>query len=106
MSHRQRSLSSFDRIYNAEYILKIEAAGYRVLPGLLEVFTEALFSETKSFSARLVRLIPDEYLAPGRVAFADSYTNLLNIAMFVGSMTDQYAIKLYRELFGISLPDH
>ena len=97
--------TSFDRIYTCETILKIEAAGHRVLPGLLEVFIEALFSSSGAFNKRLVRLIPSDYLDMNRKPFDNPYLSLLNVAMYVGSLTDQHAIKLYRELFGISLPE-
>lgn len=35
-----------------------------------------------------------------------NYTTILNIVKFVALMTDNYAVKLYRELTGIQLPNY
>lgn len=97
---------SFDQIYSSTNIVKIEAAGYKVLPGLLDIFVRSIFEDINPFNRKLQKLIPDEYLAPGRKPFDDPYTNLLNVTMFIASMTDQHAIGLYRDLNGISLTGH
>jgi dGTPase len=94
---------SFEQIYSSEYIVKIEAAGYQVLPGLLDVLIGSVFRDEDPFNRKLQKLIPDDYLAPGRKPFEDPYTNLLSLTMYVASMTDQHAIGLYRDLNGISL---
>jgi dGTPase len=94
---------SFDSIYSSENIVKIEAAGYQVLPGLLDILIPAVFSDKKGFSRKLKGLIPDAYLDADRQRFEDPYLNLLSITMFIASMTDQHAITLFRELNGISL---
>ena len=95
---------SFKNIYTSEYILKVEAAGYKVLPGLLDFFCEAVFSDDK-FHKGLRKLIPSVYLDNGRNLFNNPYDNLLNITMYIASLTDQHAIKLYREINGISLSE-
>jgi len=95
--------ASYQNIYTADYILKIEAAGYKVLPGLLDFFIHSIFDRSDKFQKGLQKLIPGEYLNVDRSLFKDDYTNLLNITMYVASMTDQHAIELYRHINGISL---
>jgi dGTPase len=94
---------SFDQIYSSEYIVKIEAAGYKVLPGLLDIFIPSVLDDGLVFNRKLQKLIPDAYLAADRNPFPDPYSNLLNITMYIASMTDQHAISLFRDLNGISL---
>jgi len=94
---------SFNRIYSSETVLKIEAAGYKVLPELLNMFIEAIFNQNTEQNRRLLKLIPDIYLDKGRKPFGDDYKNLLNISMYISGMTDKYAVELFKQLNGISL---
>ena len=94
---------SFERIYSSETVLKIEAAGYKVLPELLDIFIEAIFNHKNDQNRRLLKLIPNIYLDKGRIPFDNDYENLLNISMYISGMTDKFAVELYRQLNGISL---
>jgi len=94
---------SFERIYSSETVLKIEAAGYKVLPQLLEIFIDAVLDQNNEQNRRLLKLIPDIYLDKGRKPFGSDYENLLNISMYISGMTDKFAVELYRQLNGISL---
>lgn len=98
--------TSYEKIYNADTVLKIESAGRKVLPGLLDVFVQSLFNDQDKFMQKLNKLIPSEFMDLGHKPFPDDYTNLLNIAMFIAGMTDQQAVRLYRDLYGISLADY
>jgi len=94
---------SYERIYSSETVLKIEAAGYKVLPELLSIFIEAIFNQNDEQNRRLLKLIPNIYLDKGRIPFDNDYENLLNISMYISGMTDKFAVELYRQLNGISL---
>ncbi len=94
---------SFERIYSSETVLKIEAAGYKVLPQLLEIFIDAVLNQNNEQNRRLLKLIPAIYLDRGRKPFGNDYQNLLNISMYISGMTDKFAVELYRQLNGISL---
>ncbi len=96
---------SFFRIYSSDPVLKIEAAGYRVLPQLLDIFIDAVFNPEKEQNRRLIKLIPDIYLGKNRSIFEDDYIKLLNITMFISGMTDKHAVELFRQLNGISIGD-
>lgn len=90
------------RIYTNRSVLEIEAAGFEVLGGLIDIFiTEVLLSKPKSkYSKKLKLLLPKQYLKEED----DSYNKLMKINDFVSGMTDDYAIDLYRKIKGISLP--
>lgn len=94
---------SFNRIYSSETVLKIEAAGYKVLPQLLELFVEAIFNQETEQNRRLLKLVPDIYLAKGRNLHKSDYENLLNISMYISGMTDKHAVELFKQLNGITL---
>ena len=96
---------SFLRIYSSDPVLKIESAGYRVLPQLLDIFVTAVFNPSKEQNRRLIKLIPDIYLDKNRTIFDDDYEKLLNITMFISGMTDKHAVELFRQLNGISIGD-
>ena len=94
---------SFDRIYCCDAVLKIEVSGYKALPQLLGIFIDAVFNDKNSNNRRILKLIPDLYLAKGRKHFDSDYEKLLNISMYIASMTDKHAVELYKQLNGISL---
>lgn len=91
---------SIDKIYQSETVLKLEVAGYKVLPNLLDHFVSAILNP-KQYSL-VYKLIPNEYLNQGK-PLEDNYTNVLNMAMYISSMTDRHAVELYKNLNGISL---
>ena len=52
----------------------------------------------------LIRLVPEQFIGPGRVPVEDAYLRLLLLTDFVSGMTDSYAVSLYKKVTGISLP--
>jgi dGTPase len=101
---------SVETIYSTPRGVEIEAAGFEVLGGLLEIFVSALndaahgLERASSRSRKLLQLLPAESLGPGRVPDPDPYLRLLKMTDFVSGMTDSYAVTLYRKVRGISLP--
>ena len=97
---------SRERIYNTARGVEIEAAGFEVLGGLLDVFVSALneFTVHPQRSTKLLQLVPAETLGPGRQPLASPYERLLRMLDFVSGMTDSYAVSLYKKVRGISLP--
>lgn len=104
---------SYECVYNSRKVVEIEAAGYVVVPGLLNVFVEAIddqYKKTcqgtrgKSHCEKVLQLLPPQYLDVGGRPHSKAYDRMLNICEFVAGMTDTYAIELYRKLMGISLP--
>ena len=91
--------SSIKKIYKSEPILKIETAGLKVIPFLLHTFIKARLTE-KDYEGKkqILGLLPVQYHSGN-----NKYENILNIAMFISSMTDRFAVELYKNLNGIEL---
>jgi dGTPase len=101
---------SRNKIYNTPHGVEIEAAGFEVLGGLLDVFVSALNDvalcgkAASPRSQKLLLLIPAANLGIARSLDADPYQRLLKLLDFVSGMTDSYAVSLYKKVRGISLP--
>ena len=96
---------SRERVYNSPRGVEIEAAGFEVLGGLLDVFVSGL-NDASPRSRKLLQLVPAENLGPNRAPDAEPYRRLLKMLDFVSGMTDSYAVSLYKKVRGISLPGH
>jgi len=88
--------TSINKIYQSDTVLRIEAAGMKVLPNLLHRFIEAVMYPKEH--KQLYKLIPEQYSA-GKT----DYEKILNIAMFVSNMTDRQAVTMFRNINGITL---
>ena len=101
---------SVKKIYRSRKVMETEAAGFEVLPGLLEEFTLAchnFYLNADNCSNRqkaLVRLLPQELLAGMEEHEGSVYHIISHCIDLVASMTDSHAISLYRKIKGISLP--
>ncbi|KAA5543409.1 deoxyguanosinetriphosphate triphosphohydrolase [Adhaeribacter rhizoryzae] len=95
---------SVKEIYRNRPVLEIEAAGFEVLGGLLEVFLKAVFEPSSRRHQKLLDLVPDQYLDVNRTISSNTYDRILRITDFISGLTDQAAISLYRKIKGISLP--
>jgi dGTPase len=97
---------SVEKIYRARQVVEIEAAGHKVLPGLLEEFTKAgfyLMNDTRSRKYQnLQQLFPTDI----RMAIQSKptvYNMLRQVLDFVSGLTDRHALSLYRKINGISM---
>ncbi len=97
---------SVNRIYKSRQTLEIEAAGYEVINGLLDVFITALLDHKSRYGRKMIELLPKQYLNRDGKPFDDPYLNILNVTAFVSGMTDTYAINLYRTIKGLSLTSY
>ena len=95
---------SIKEIYRHRPVLEIEAAGFEVLGGLLDVFLHAAFEPASRRHQKLLDLIPDQYLEANRTPGLDIYNRILYITDFISGLTDQAAISLFRKIKGITLP--
>lgn len=95
---------SIGRIYNHDSVMKIELAGFKIMSGLIEDFVEAaLLDPTKRQKRhqKVLGLIPNQFQFENN---ASPYAKVMCILDFVSGMTDNYALELYRNLRGISVP--
>jgi len=97
---------SVEQIYRSRQNLEIEAAGYEVINGLLDVFITSLIDSKSRYGSKMIELLPRQYLDKDRKPFEDMYLNILNVAAFISGMTDTYAINLYRTIKGLSLTSY
>ncbi len=97
-----KSISKFSvkEIYHHRTVVEIELAGFKILTTLLEIFTHALQNPESDYSRKLLTRIPDQYDLDNE----SLYLNLLSVVDFVSGMTDTYALELYQNLTGISIP--
>lgn len=109
-----------ENVYGDHRILQIEAAGFKVLGGLLDELLEAMPLGVKKVdllpkgSAKKVRqLFPEKYLVKDKdsVGSGDdmlvklsAYERVLAMTDFVSGMTDSYALELHQTLTGVRIP--
>jgi dGTPase len=98
---------SVERIYRARHVTEIEAAGFQILPGLMEIFSEAALdkiSGKNSGSSKIVfRLLPEDVRSEINQHQSDVYLVLRAVIDFISGLTDRHAVALYRKLKGISI---
>ena len=95
------------RIYTHRPVAQIEAAGFDVLGGLLNVFLKATVDEPHTTRSKKIRsLLPAQFLDEGKRPFPNEYKTIMNVTEYVSGMTDKFAIDTYRVLTGISLPNY
>ncbi len=96
---------SIKHIYNYPPVVKIELAGFRIMGGLLEDFVGAALTEASkrnSMQKNLLGLLPSQF----QFNETDSpYKKAMCMIDYASGMTDIYALKLYRNLRGIEVPN-
>jgi dGTPase len=88
-----------DRSYQSRDVLKLEIAGTAAIKGVLDALVPAALGKNDIRSSRLRSLLPDTLDAED----ADE-ARVLRVVDHVSGMTDNYLLRLYRELTGIRLP--
>ena len=94
---------SINKCYRHRNVLEIEAAGFEVMSGLLDAFVPSIINGNSLKNDKIIQLYPQQYLSKKGKAFEDPYLNMINAVMFISSMTDNYALKLFKKIKGISL---
>ena len=100
---------SIEKIYRSKQVLEREAGGFEVIGKLMEAFCMAAFTKYFDEEAHTPRMKSIFRLLPtgiqGKLKKENSVYDLLLINMdFISSLTDSYAIKLYKTIYGFSLP--
>ncbi|MDD4747190.1 MAG: dNTP triphosphohydrolase [Salinivirgaceae bacterium] len=88
-----------NKIYTDEGVRKLEISGHKVLTTLIRTYIEAALSPHKYYSKLLISTIPPIFNPSGSF-----YNKVRLITDYISSMTDTQAVKLYRELMGIDIP--
>jgi dGTPase len=96
-----------ENVYGLREVIEVEAAGFEVLGGLLDIFLTAVVEYPASVHANKVcRLMAASSYNSKWNESTGIYATLLSVAELVGGMTDYAAIDLYRKLKGIELPNY
>lgn len=97
---------SIEKIYRSRLVMETEAAGFEVLPGLLDLFTSAVMAEPiHKKQVSIIRLLPPELQSEISSSNSSTYDKLMSCIDFVSGLTDTHAISLYRKIKGISHPN-
>lgn len=112
------------RLYALPTIAKIEAAGYKIITGLMEIITNTLTGKWETDQKRPINsyekcvflTLPQEEQekaqklrecadkCTAKPTASQFYNLVLQAAIYVCGMTDSFAIRYYKELTGESLP--
>ncbi|MBD2018550.1 deoxyguanosinetriphosphate triphosphohydrolase [Microcoleus sp. FACHB-53] len=96
------------KVYNCQEVLSIEIAGYDVISALLDEFMTAINDDISSRDPRnkkgeKVNKLLSESFFEGQLG-SRRYLNALKVIDYIAGMTDSYAVTLFRQIKGISLP--
>ena len=87
--------------YRSRAVLEIELAGYHLIGALLHEFIPAAIKPVAARSKHEEKLLA---LLGTPATQPTAYARALRVTDYIASMTDSYAVLLYRRLKGISLP--
>jgi dGTPase len=98
-----------EKVYQSRVVLEIEAAGFEIIGGLLDICIEAAnniaLNDGKKYfrSKKILELIPAHFIGKNKIPEQDLYNRIMKICEFIAGMTDSYAIHFYKKLKGIEL---
>ena len=89
-----------ERLYRAGYVVDVDLAGIRIINELLDKLINAVLNPQLNFSQLLLNKFPQQY----DVAAPTLFEKIQAVLDHISAMTDVYALDLYRQLNGITLP--
>ncbi len=98
--YQRCSALAYDRLYRASYVVDVDLAGNRIINLLLDKLIGAVLHPERNYSQLLLNKFPEQYdvHAPG------TFEKIQAVLDHISAMTDVYALNLYRQLDGISIP--
>lgn len=98
--YKRCSEVAFEKLYRAGYVVDVDLAGNRIINLLLEKLIDAVMHPERNYSQLLLNKFPQQY----DVRAASVYEKIQAVLDHISAMTDVYALNLYRQLDGISIP--
>lgn len=98
--YRACSDLAYHRLYRAGYVVDVDLAGNRIINFLLDKLIDAVLHPEHNYSQLLLNKFPEQY----DVSASSLYEKIQAVIDHISAMTDVYALNLYRQLGGISLP--
>ncbi len=92
--------TAYKRIYKSQSVVEVEIAGYRILGTLLEEFIKAVTNPEDFYSKMLLPFIPEQFTTDESTSL---YEKIQSVLDFISSMTDVYALDLYKKISGTGL---
>lgn len=91
---------SVEKIYRSREVVEKELVGYSVIATLLEVFLNAVNNKYENnlsnYDKLILNLLPENIQIPKETL----YLRILTICSYVASLTDGFALQLYKKLKG------
>ncbi len=88
---------SVEKIYNSNQVIEKEILGYKVIATLLGEFINALNAQEKgkvsNYQKLVLSLMPENFKSPKE----NLYNRVLSVCNYVASLTDGYALQLYKK---------
>ncbi|MCF0180701.1 MAG: dNTP triphosphohydrolase, partial [Muribaculaceae bacterium] len=89
-----------EKLYRASYVVDVDLSGSRIITLLLEKLIDAVMHPERNYSQLLLAKFPQQY----DVNAPSVYNRIQAVLDHISAMTDTYALNLYRQLDGISIP--
>jgi len=86
------------RLYSYRPVLEIEAAGFDIVSGLLDIIFDIKKDPTSKRNIKIAKLFPQELTSTDL-----SYPAILKVTDYISGMTDGFAINLYNKIKGVKL---
>ena len=94
-----------EHLYQSRPVLEIETAGFEVMAGLFDAFLHAIFDpHSGPRSRKLQQLLPAQFRAVGPQEGISAYEQIILLTDYLGGLTDQNALSLFRTIRGNNLP--
>ena len=92
-------------IYRSRIVLEKEAGGYEVIYKLMEALCSAAYYKSKGQASprhnSVFRLFPTEYQNQLDNEGCSSYDTMQLVTDYISSLTDRYAVRLYKIIYGL-----
>ncbi|TVR90288.1 MAG: dNTP triphosphohydrolase [Saprospirales bacterium] len=95
---------SQEKIYNSESVVRMELAGYRIFSHLLELMVPAVLKQKPDGQDKKTHMMIPEAYRPE--PDSTPFEKMLCLIDFLSSMTDNYALEIYKNTTGIEMPHH
>ena len=91
---------SVEKIYRSREVVEKELAGYSIITKLLDVFLTAINNKFENsmtnYDKLIISLLPESLQQPKD----NQYLRILMVCGYVASLTDGFALQLYKKLKG------
>jgi dGTPase len=96
-----------EKIYKHHKVVKLELLGYQILYDLLGLFIPAILKENPSHrDGKIIQIIPSQFMYDTNIINIDPIEKVFSVLDFLSGMTDEFALRLYKQLKGIEINTH